>query len=91
MGGGTRLKLLEAMALEAPIVSTTLGAEGFDIASGRELLLADAAGAFAQSITALIHDRARAVALGRAGRSFAVTKYDWRAIVPMFETVYQPA
>jgi glycosyltransferase involved in cell wall biosynthesis len=88
MGGGTRLKLLEAFALQAPIVSTPLGAEGFEVASGRELLLADEAGSFARSIVELINDRARANRLGQAGRSLAVERYDWQRIVPMFEAVY---
>jgi glycosyltransferase involved in cell wall biosynthesis len=87
-GGGTRLKLLEAFALQAPIVSTTLGAEGFAVTDGAELLLADDPAAFARSIGLLLNDRARAQALGIAGRSFAV-QYDWRSIVPMFEEVYR--
>jgi sugar transferase (PEP-CTERM/EpsH1 system associated) len=91
MGGGTRLKLLEALALEAPIVSTTLGAEGFDLTPGQEIVLSDDAASFAQSIVALINDRTRAAALGREGRSVAVTKYDWQTIVPMFEAVYRNA
>jgi glycosyltransferase involved in cell wall biosynthesis len=88
MGGGTRLKLLEALSLQAPIVSTTLGAEGFEVTSGEQLLLADEVAAFAQSIVELIDDRAQAQALGAAGRSFAVQHYDWRSIVPKFEEVY---
>ncbi|HSD83901.1 MAG TPA: glycosyltransferase family 4 protein [Anaerolineae bacterium] len=89
MGGGTRLKLLEALALQAPIVSTTLGAEGFAVTHGRELLLADEAAAFARAIVELIEDRARAQALGAAGRSFAVQHYDWRSIVPQLEEAYR--
>ncbi len=87
MGGGTRLKLLEALSLQAPVVSTTLGAEGFAVTSGEQLLLADEAAAFAQSIVELIEDRGRARSLGDAGRSFAL-HYDWRSIVPKFEDVY---
>jgi sugar transferase (PEP-CTERM/EpsH1 system associated) len=88
MGGGTRLKLLEALALETPIVSTTLGAEGFEVTHDRELLLADDAAAFARAIEELLahHDRARALAV--AGRAFAVEYYDWRHIVPKLEAVY---
>jgi len=89
MGGGTRLKLLEALSLQAPIVSTTLGAEGFAVTNGKELLLADEAAAFARSIVELIDNRERARLLGNAGRSFAVQHYDWRSIVPRFEQVYQ--
>jgi glycosyltransferase involved in cell wall biosynthesis len=87
MGGGTRLKLLEAMALQAPIVSTTLGAEGFAVQHERELLLADSAAAFARAVVSLIDDRARARVLGEAGRSLAVQRYDWRNIVPQFEAL----
>jgi sugar transferase (PEP-CTERM/EpsH1 system associated) len=89
MGGGTRLKLLEALALQAPIVSTTLGAEGFEVKSGEQLLLADEPVDFAQAIVDLINDGVRARLLGAAGRSFAVQHYDWRNIVPKFEEVYR--
>jgi glycosyltransferase involved in cell wall biosynthesis len=88
MGGGTRLKLLEALALQTPIVSTTLGAEGFAVTSGQELLLVDEAAAFARAIVELLADRDRAQALGSAGRAFAVQHYDWRQIVPKFDEVY---
>ena len=88
MGGGTRLKLLEALSLQAPIVSTTLGAEGFAVTHDQELLLADEAASFAQAVVELIEDRERARLLGSAGRSFAVQYYDWRNIVPKFEAVY---
>jgi glycosyltransferase involved in cell wall biosynthesis len=87
-GGGTRLKILEALSLQAPIVSTTLGAEGFAVTNGEQLLLADDAPVFARSIEALLADRARARVLGAAGRSFAVQHYDWHSIVPKFEEVY---
>jgi glycosyltransferase involved in cell wall biosynthesis len=89
MGGGTRLKLLEALSLQAPIVSTTLGAEGFAVTHDKELLLADEAASFAQAIVELIGDRERARSLGVSGRSFAIQHYDWRNIVPKFEEVYR--
>ncbi|MBI5566573.1 MAG: glycosyltransferase [Chloroflexi bacterium] len=84
MGGGTRFKLLEALALHAPCVSTTLGAEGFEVVSGRELLLADDAAAFARATVELIRGPEQGRALGVVGRSFA-EKYDWRYIVPKLE------
>jgi sugar transferase (PEP-CTERM/EpsH1 system associated) len=85
MGSGTRLKVLEALAMVAPIVSTTLGAEGFSIEHNRELLLADDPAAFARSIVELIQQPARGRSLGQAGRALAIDKYEWRKIVPMFE------
>jgi polysaccharide biosynthesis protein PslH len=89
MGGGTRLKLLEALALQTPIVSTTLGAEGFEVMADRELLLADDVAAFAKAIEELLANRDRTLALGMAGRAFAVEHYDWRRIVPQLEAVYR--
>jgi glycosyltransferase involved in cell wall biosynthesis len=90
-GGGTRLKLLEALSLEAPVVSTTLGAEGFEVTAGCEMVLADGAANFAQAVVALINDRARAQALSANGREFAVHHYDWGHIVPQLEAVYAGA
>ena len=88
MGGGTRLKLLEAMAMERPVVSTRLGAEGFPVRDGVELLLADAPEAFAEAVVALLHDPARRRALGQAGRRFVQAHYDWRVLMPRLEAVY---
>ncbi len=87
MGGGTRFKLLEALALQSPCVSTTLGAEGFEVVSGQELLLADDAAVFAQATVDLIRQPERGRALGAVGRSFA-EKYDWRYIVPKLRKIH---
>ncbi|HKZ69596.1 MAG TPA: glycosyltransferase [Anaerolineales bacterium] len=84
MGGGTRFKLLEAMALRRPIVSTTLGAEGFAVQSGRELTLADSAADFAQAVLTLLRDESKQRALSNAGYEF-VQQYDWERIVPKVE------
>ncbi len=89
MGGGTRFKLLEAMALRKPIVSTTLGAEGFDLQPGRELLLADSAADFAQAVLTLLGDPARQQALAAAAFEF-VKGYDWGEITPRVEGVLSP-
>ncbi len=86
MGGGTRFKLLEAMALRRPIVSTTLGAEGFAAQNGRELCLADTAADFAEAVVALLRDPAKRHALGEAGHAF-VKQYDWEALLPGLENV----
>jgi len=88
MGGGTRFKLLEAMALNRPIVSTTLGAEGFAVQSGRELLLADAPADFAAAVLRLLEAPAVAQALAQAGHAFAEASYDWNAIIPKLEAAY---
>lgn len=92
IGGGTRLKLLEAMAMGKPIVSTSLGCEGFEgLASGRELAIADTPKEFARRVIELLDDASRRERLGRAGRRFVEQRYDWRYIVPKFEELYETA
>ena len=88
MGGGTRLKLLEAMAMGTPIVATSLGAEGYPVQDGRELILADTPAAFAEGVIALLRDKERRAELTRAARTFVEERYDWQAIVPRVEEVY---
>jgi glycosyltransferase involved in cell wall biosynthesis len=89
MGGGTRFKLLEAMALARPIVSTRVGVEGFAMTSERELLRADSPADFAAAVLSLLADPTRAAALGQAGLDFVRAGFDWSAIVPKLEAVYE--
>lgn len=88
MGGGTRLKLLEAMAMAKPIVATSLGAEGYPVRDGHELILADKPAAFADAVISLLREDKRRAELGRTARAFVEQRYDWRAIVPRVEEVY---
>ncbi len=88
MGGGTRFKLLEAFALARPVVSTRLGAEGFAVADGRELLLADTADDLAGAVLRLLAEPALAAQMGAAARTFVRAHYDWGMIVPRLEAVY---
>jgi sugar transferase (PEP-CTERM/EpsH1 system associated) len=90
MGSGTRLKLLEAMAMGAAIVATRLGAEGLPVESGRHLLLADNAAEFARAVISLMNDAERRAALGREARRLVEGEFDWRRIVPRLERVYGP-
>jgi len=53
-GKGTRLKIVEAMAMEVPVVSTTIGAEGLDVHDGEDILIADDAASFAQAVLRLL-------------------------------------
>ena len=90
IGGGTRLKVLEAMAMGKPIVSTSLGCEGFEgLVPGRELLVGDTPAEFAQRVIELLDDAPRRERLGRAARCFVEEQYDWRLIVPKLEQVYE--
>jgi sugar transferase (PEP-CTERM/EpsH1 system associated) len=89
IGGGTRLKVLEAMAMSRAIVSTTLGCEGFEVESGRELVTADTPEDFAAKVVALLNDPDRRAQLGTNGRNFAESGYDWQIVVPLLEQAYQ--
>ncbi|MBC8264112.1 MAG: glycosyltransferase [Anaerolineales bacterium] len=90
IGGGTRLKVLEAMAMSRPIVSTSLGCEGFEgLVSGRELSLADTPEEFAQQVIELLDDASRRERLGWAARRFVEEQYDWWLIVPRLEQIYE--
>jgi glycosyltransferase involved in cell wall biosynthesis len=83
MGGGSRLKILEAMALGRPVVSTSVGAEGIEgLDDGRNIVLADALcpTAFAQRVSELLSDSVRATEIGRAGRELVTRYYDWDSI-----------
>jgi sugar transferase (PEP-CTERM/EpsH1 system associated) len=91
VGGGTRLKLLQAMAMEAAIVATSLGAEGFPVTHGRELLLADTPASFSQAVLALLDAPEQRAQLGAAARRFVETTYGWDTLVPKLEALYDSA
>jgi len=80
IGGGSRLKILDAFAMGKAVVSTSLGAEGLDVVDGEDLVLADDPAGFAGAALALLRDRERAASLGRAGRALVEARYSWRAI-----------
>ncbi len=89
LGGGTRLKILEAMGMGKAIVSTGLGAEGIDVAHGRELLLADGAERFAAELGRLLDDPALGARLGRAARALVERRYSWRASAAVLDDLLQ--
>jgi glycosyltransferase involved in cell wall biosynthesis len=76
-GSGTRIKILEAMAMGKAVVSTTLGAEGLDVEHGKHLLLADQPASFAEAVMTLMRDRAQRRALGHEARRLVEGKYSW--------------
>ena len=79
-GSGTRLKILEAMAMGAPVVTTSIGVEGIDGVNGEHMLVADAPAEFARGVLSVMHDPQRAAALRTAGRRLVEEKYGWQAI-----------
>ena len=93
VGGGTRFKVLEALASGKPLVSTSLGVEGLGVQDGRELLIADDPQAFAGAVLRLLADQAGGgelcAGLRVAGRRFVETHYAWEKIVPRLEGIYR--
>jgi sugar transferase (PEP-CTERM/EpsH1 system associated) len=89
VGGGTRLKILEALGLGKAVVSTRVGAEGIAITHGSNILIADEAGQFAESVLALLADPGWAHRLGLAGRRLVEQQYNWEAIVARLEELYR--
>jgi glycosyltransferase involved in cell wall biosynthesis len=79
LGGGTRLKILEAMAMAKPIVSTTIGAEGIDVVHERHLLLADEPAQFAEAVGRVLDNARLAAQLGEEGRALVHARYSWDA------------
>jgi len=76
-GSGTRLKILEGLAMERPVVSTTIGAEGMIDEARRCVLLADTEREFANTIVSLLEDQAKRVSMGLEGRRLVREQYDW--------------
>lgn len=91
VGGGTRLKVLDAMAQGKAIVSTTLGAEGINVSNGRHLLLADDAESFAARIVELLGNAALRRSLGEAAREQVVRHYAWRNLGLRLSEAYESA
>lgn len=88
IGGGTRLKVVEALAMGKPIVSTSLGAEGIDVTHERNILLADDPAAFANAIGRILDAPDLGRRLGREARALAVDRYSWDAAADDLEAFY---
>ncbi len=86
IGGGTRLKIYEAMAMGRATVSTSIGAEGLDVNDGRDLLIADSSDKFARSIISLLKNAEFRRSIERAAAEQAA-RYDWSVITERFEEV----
>jgi glycosyltransferase involved in cell wall biosynthesis len=89
IGSGTRLKILEALAMGKAIVSTTVGAEGLDLRDGEEILIADEPTAFADAVIRLLTDSELRRRVGENGRARVERDYDWRSIGKKLYTLYE--
>jgi sugar transferase (PEP-CTERM/EpsH1 system associated) len=89
IGGGTRLKILEAMAMGVPVVSTSVGAEGLDVMLGEDILIEDTPTLFAKAVVELINDGKKREKMARAARYLVENKYDWNLIGHKLEETYK--
>ncbi|HTW58279.1 MAG TPA: glycosyltransferase family 4 protein [Terriglobales bacterium] len=89
IGGGTRLKIFEAMAMGKAVISTTVGAEGLPVQSGKDVLLADTANDFAESVLCLLRDSGLRRRLGAAARTLVEESYGWGKVAEGFARTLQ--
>jgi polysaccharide biosynthesis protein PslH len=87
-GGGTRLKILESMALGRPVVSTTIGCEGLDVVEGEHLLIADSPEQFAEKTVRLLTDQRLRQYISTRARKLVETYYDWNEVAERLMRVY---
>jgi sugar transferase (PEP-CTERM/EpsH1 system associated) len=91
IGGGTRLKIYEAMAMELPMVSTTIGAEGLPILDGEEILLRDTPQEFAEAVVKLMQDKNLAKKIGERAAQTVRQKFGWRKVTDDFAELCEKA
>ncbi|MFL5615327.1 MAG: glycosyltransferase [Gemmatimonadaceae bacterium] len=84
IGGGTRLKIFEAMAMENAIVTTTIGAEGLPVRDGEHLLIADSSDAFAAAVLRLLRDPAARESLGERAATLVRSRFGWSRAAEQF-------
>jgi glycosyltransferase involved in cell wall biosynthesis len=91
IGGGSRLKILEALAMARPVLSTNVGAEGLEIQDEETIILADDPATFVGKAIEMLRQSKKFDYLGRNGRELAMSKYSWDAIAPVLESVWKKA
>jgi sugar transferase (PEP-CTERM/EpsH1 system associated) len=84
VGGGTRIKIYEAMGMERAVVSTTIGAEGLDVTDGEHIVLADDADAFADAVIALLESPERAAQIGQSAAAHVRAHFGWGSVAEQF-------
>lgn len=88
IGGGTRLKILEAMSMQKAVVSTTIGAEGISYTNGTDIVIADTPKDFAQKLLTLLNEPGQREALGTKARELVCKTYDWHIVGEKLKNVY---
>ena len=88
IGGGSRLKILEALASGLPVVSTRVGAEGLELVPGQHYIAADGPESIARELAACIRDPEPALSMAARARSFVLERYDWNSLANKLEKVW---
>jgi len=89
IGGGTRLKIVEAMAMGKAIVSTSLGAEGIEAVNGRDILIADEPATFADAAGRLLNEPGLAAQIGNSARQLSEARYAWSSAARALESFFR--
>jgi glycosyltransferase involved in cell wall biosynthesis len=87
-GGGTRLKILDALAMAKPVVTTTVGCEGLQVTHGENILIADDPMGFARNVIHALENESLRRQLGAAGRNLVERCYSWEVITRQLEQAY---
>lgn len=88
-GGGTRIKILEAMAAGLPVVSTSIGIAGLSVTDGKNVFIADDNNAIVKKAVRLLRDPTLSKRIGLEGQKHVEKYFDWRSIVKMHEPIYR--
>lgn len=88
-GGGMRVRILEAFARAAPVITTTVGLEGIDARPGQDVLIADSPEDFASSVVSLLRDKELQERISANGRRLVEEKYDWQVVLGGLDSLYQ--
>ncbi|MEK6246691.1 MAG: glycosyltransferase family 4 protein [Planctomycetales bacterium] len=91
VGGGTRIKIFEAMAMGKAVVSTTIGAEGLKVTAGKHILLADSASDFARATSRLLANSAQRKQMGDAAHQLVNENFSAESVARQFEQICQQA
>jgi glycosyltransferase involved in cell wall biosynthesis len=89
LGGGMRVKVLEAIAAGKPLVATPLAIEGLDLVNGEHLLLADSDEQFSEALIQLLTDADKRVSLGTRARAWARVNLSWEKSIARYEELYE--
>jgi len=88
-GGGTRIKILEAMAAGLPVISTSTGIAGLNVTDGENVFIADGPSEMAKKAKRLLEDKGLALKIGTNAREHVRKYFDWKSIVAMHEPIYK--